>query len=50
MKILLLLPLLIGFSVPAIAHKQANDGDALHRIGFTESGEGESPDLCIACS
>ena len=32
MKILLLLPLLLGFSVPAIAHNEANggeDGDAV---------------------
>ena len=30
MKILLLLPLLLGFSVPAIAHNEANGGDARH--------------------
>ena len=30
MKILLLLPLLLGFSVPAIAHNEANGGDAMH--------------------
>ena len=29
-KILLLLPLLLGFSVPAIAHNEANGGDAMH--------------------
>ena len=27
MKILLLLPLLLGFSVPAIAHNEANGGE-----------------------
>ena len=30
MKILLLLPLLLGFSVPAIAHNEFNGGDAMH--------------------
>ena len=29
MKILLLLPLLLGFSVPAIAHNEANGGVSL---------------------
>ena len=29
-KKLLLLPLLLGFSVPAIAHNEANGGDAMH--------------------
>ena len=33
MKILLLLPLLLGFSVPAIAHNDANGGSAMHVIG-----------------
>ena len=28
MKILLLLPLLLGFSVPVLAHNEANGGDA----------------------
>ena len=28
-KILLLLPLLLGFSVPAIAHNEANGGDGI---------------------
>ena len=45
MKILLLLPLLLGFSVPAIAHNEANGGDAMHRNGgegeVSDSGEGE---------
>ena len=45
MKILLLLPLLLGFSVPAIAHNEANGGDAMHRKGgegeVSDSGEGE---------
>ena len=39
MKILLLLPLLLGFSVPAIAHNEFNGGDAMH------SEEKESADL-----
>ena len=30
MKILLLLPLLLGFSVPAIAHNEANGGCGTH--------------------
>ena len=49
-KILLLLPLLLGFSVPAIAHNEANGGIGggggfvLPPIGYQEvsdSGEGE---------
>ena len=48
MKILLLLPLLLGFSVPAIAHNEANGGDAMHRNGgegeVSDSGEGEGAD------
>ena len=39
MKILLLLPLLLGFSVPAIAHNEFNGGDAMHRD--VEEGEGK---------
>ena len=31
MKILLLLPLLLGFSVPAIAHNEFNGGEGGHR-------------------
>ena len=30
MRLFLLLPLLLGFSVPAIAHNEANGGDAMH--------------------
>ena len=30
MKLLLLLPLLLGFSVPAIAHNEANGGAGSH--------------------
>ena len=30
MKLLLLLPFLLGFSVPAVAHNEANGGDAFH--------------------
>ncbi len=30
MKLLLLLPLLLGFSVPAIAHNEANGGCGVH--------------------
>ena len=45
MKKLLVLPLLLGFSVPAIAHNEANGGDAMHRNGgeveVSDSGEGE---------
>ena len=37
MKLLLLLPLLLGFSVPAIAHNEFNGGDAMHRD--VEEGE-----------
>ena len=33
MKILLLLPLLLGFSVPAIAHNEANGGCEGHCFG-----------------
>ena len=33
MKILFSLSLLLGFSVPAIAHNEANDGDAMHADG-----------------
>ena len=32
MKILLSLPLLLGFSVPAIAHNEANGGDDEHQV------------------
>ena len=40
MKLLLLLPLLLGFSVPAIAHNEFNGGDAMHR---------EPPNRCDDC-
>ena len=30
MKKLLLLPILLGFSVPGIAHNEFNGGDAMH--------------------
>ena len=40
MKILLLLTLLLGFSVPAIAHNEFNGGDHMHRFG-NDVGEGE---------
>ena len=59
MKRLLLLPLLLGFSVPAIAHNEANGGDAMHNgIIFgngnggngmgaeTEEGEGADDERC----
>ena len=36
MKILLLLPLLLGLMSPAIAHNEFNGGDAMHR--FVEEG------------
>ena len=55
MKILLLLPLLLGFSVPAIAHNEFNGGDAMHRFGNDveegeegEEGEGKRNKRCIA--
>ena len=52
MKLLLLLPLLLGFSVPAIAHIKFNFGDAIipspvhentaHPIdGYVQDGESE---------
>ena len=43
MKILLLLPLLLGFSVPAIAHNEFNGGDISHcgdNACEVEEGEG----------
>ena len=45
-KILLLLPLLLGFSVPAIAHNEFNGGDVDHRghdggDPYSAGGEGE---------
>ena len=56
MKILLLLPLLLGFSVPAIAHNEANGGIGggggfvLPPIGDQEvfdSGEGEEDGIGV---
>ena len=41
MKILLLLPLLLGFSVPAIAHNEANGGIEFIAAGGGEDGGGE---------
>ena len=50
MKLLLLLPLLLGFSVPAIAHNEANGGNGEVDIVIgrnsgprevSDSGEGE---------
>ena len=43
MKILLLLPLLLGFSVPAIAHNEFNGGDAMH----SEEGENRAENECF---
>tara|TARA_R100000329_G_scaffold24729_1_gene23412 strand:+ start:3789 stop:3989 length:201 start_codon:yes stop_codon:yes gene_type:complete len=40
MKILLLLPLLLGFSVPAIAHNEFNGGDAMHNGIIFSNGNG----------
>ena len=31
MRLFLLLPLLLGFSVPVIAHNEFNGGDAMHK-------------------
>ena len=39
MKILLLLPLLLNFSVPAIAHNEFNGGKAMHRSDNPFGGE-----------
>ena len=46
MKILLLLPLLLGFSVPAIAHNEFNGGDAMHRD--VEEREGAEPEMGLS--
>ena len=51
MKILLLLPLLLGFSVPAIAHNEFNGGEGGHRghdggeLYSSEGEEGEGSDI-----
>ena len=54
MKILLSLSLLLGFSVPAIAHNEANGGDAMHRNGgegeVSDSGEGEEDGIGVDSS
>ena len=42
MKILLLLPLLLGFSVPAIAHNEANGGCGRECV---EGEEGEPEEI-----
>ena len=34
MKLLLLLPLLLGLMSPAIAHNEANGGDATHQEAY----------------
>ena len=39
MKILLLLPLLLGFSVPAIAHNEANGGSNYTLFKNIKTGE-----------
>ena len=39
MKKLLVLPLLLGFSVPAIAHNETNGGCGSHCIGGSGIGE-----------
>ena len=46
MKRLLLIPLLLGFSVSAIAHNEANGGDADHLNNPNEwfGGEGAEPE------
>ena len=40
MKILLLLPLLLGFSVPAIAHNEFNGGEPNSEVGESSDMEG----------
>ena len=45
MKILLLLPLLLGFSVPAIAHNEANGGCSTHCDRNGGEGEGAEPEM-----
>tara|TARA_S200000501_G_scaffold355314_1_gene376875 strand:- start:233 stop:394 length:162 start_codon:yes stop_codon:yes gene_type:complete len=44
MKILLLLPLLLGFSVPAIAHNEANSAYYEDTSDSDEVGEEEGKD------
>ena len=52
MKILLLLPLLLGFSVPAIAHNEANGGDggALRVYNNDETEDGEEDGIGVDSS
>ena len=47
MKILLLLTLLLGFSVPAIAHNEANGGDAMHADGAVWERNGIPVNECV---
>ncbi len=47
MKLLLLLPLLLGLMSPAIAHNEANGGNAMH-TDVEEGEEGEDRGkLCL---
>ena len=41
MKLLLLLPLLLGLMSPAIAHNEANGGDAMHSEDTPPPTDGE---------
>ena len=55
MKILLLLPLLLGFSVPAIAHNEFNGGDggdggALRVYNNDETEDGEEDGIGVDSS
>ena len=51
-KILLLLPLLLGFSVPAIAHNEANGGCGRECVEgeVSDSGEGEEDGIGVDSS
>ena len=40
-KILLLIPLLLAFSIPAIAHNEFYGGDRIIFSGFNSNGEGQ---------
>ena len=44
MKLLLLLPLLLGLMSPAIAHNENNGGDAMHADSPPPSEEAPAPD------
>ena len=51
MKLLLLLPLLLGFSVPAIAHNEFNGGDISHcGDNACEGEEGEEDGIGVDSS